>query len=317
MIGKKLLEKIQYKPERASIYEIKVEKTINKKKVIIIAIAVIAFLIIATIIINFIANNIKIQKEQTEYERQLEEIQNQEAIEQEKKSKEEEEAKKAKIPTLTDEGRNNMKNIYKSETPRVFLTFDDGPSNNTSSILDILKENGVVVTFFELGTRVEAKPELVKRAYEEGHYIANHGYSHIYSQIYSSTESVLVEYNQCNDAIKNAIGVPEYNSHLFRFPGGTPGGPYADLKAEAKELLSQNDILNVDWNALSGDAEGNNLPVEKLMARLDETANGKNSVVLLMHDSQAKTTTVDALPQIIGYFKERGYEFKNFYEIIK
>ena len=113
-----------------------------------------------------------------------------------------------------------MENIYNSEKKQAFLTFDDGPSVVTPTILDVLKQENVKASFFVLGSNVQAMPETVKRIYEEGHYIANHGYSHVYSSIYSSPEAVLEEYNKCNDAVKNAINVPEYNSHLFRFPGG-------------------------------------------------------------------------------------------------
>ncbi len=160
-------------------------------------------------------------------------------------------------------------------------------------------------------------PETVKRIYEEGHYIANHGYSHSYSKIYTSPQTVLDEYNQCNEAVKNAINVQEYNSHLFRFPGGLIGGKYATIKSEAKELLSQNDILQVDWNALSGDAETTKPTVEYELNRIQGTVTNKNSVVILLHDAQAKIATADALPQIIAWLRENGYEFKNFYEIIK
>ena len=66
--------------------------------------------------------------------------------------------------------------------------------------------------------------------YEQGHYIANHGYSHVYSLIYTSPETVLEEFNKTNEIVKNAIGIPEFNSHLFRFPGGYVGGKYADIK---------------------------------------------------------------------------------------
>lgn len=210
-----------------------------------------------------------------------------------------------------------MENIYRSETKRAFLTFDDGPSTVTSTILDILKQENIKATFFVLGSRVDAMPETVKRIYEEGHYIANHGYTHSYSSIYASPQVVLDEFNQCNDVVKNAIGVPEYNSHLFRFPGGLSGGKYAEIKSQAKELLSQNDILHVDWNALSGDAETNDLTVEYEMERIQQTVSNKSSVVILMHDAQAKAVTAEALPQIISWLRENGYEFKNFYEIIK
>ena len=161
------------------------------------------------------------------------------------------------------------------------------------------------------------RPDLVKRMYDEGHYVANHGYSHKYSEIYSSKEAVLDEYNRCNDAVKQAIGVPEYNSHLFRFPGGLAGGKYADIKAQANELLSQNDIIHVDWNALTGDSETNDLSIDFELKRLNETIQNKNSIVILMHDSPNKSVTVDALPQIIETLRNNGYEFKNFYEIIK
>lgn len=117
-------------------------------------------------------------------------------------------------------GRKNIENIYHSETKRAFLTFDDGPSTVTPTILEVLKQENVKASFFVLGSRVEAMPDIIKRIYEEGHYIANHGYSHTYSAIYSSPQAVLDEYNKCNEAVKKAIGKQEYNSHLFRFPGG-------------------------------------------------------------------------------------------------
>ena len=55
-------------------------------------------------------------------------------------------------------------------------------------------------------------PDTLRRIYNEGHFVANHGYSHQYSSIYSSPQAVLDEYNRCNDIVKNTIGVPEYNS---------------------------------------------------------------------------------------------------------
>lgn len=210
-----------------------------------------------------------------------------------------------------------MENIYKSDVKRAFLTFDDGPSSVTPEILDVLKQENVKATFFVLGSRVETMPNMVKRMYEEGHYVASHGFSHVYSQIYSSPQAVLDEYNECNDKIKNAIGVPEYNSHLFRFPGGLVGGKYAEVKEQAKELLSQNEILSVDWNALTGDAETNDLSIDFELSRLHETIENKNSVVILMHDAPVKSVTADALPQIITTLREQGYEFENFYQIIK
>lgn len=235
----------------------------------------------------------------------------------EEQQKIEEENRKNNLPQLTEEGKNNVAKIYKSDTKRVFLTFDDGPSSTvTPKILDVLKAENIKATFFLLGSRVELNPEIVKREYEEGHYIASHGYSHVYSQIYSSPQSVLDEYNNCVRAIQNAIGVPDYNPHLFRFPGGFKGGKYEKIKFQAHDLLEQNNIAHVDWNALTSDSAGAKT-TEQFIAELEKTVPKHNSVVVLMHDAGNKQATAEALPTIISYFRERGYEFKSFYDIIK
>ena len=228
-----------------------------------------------------------------------------------------EEERKAKLPQLTDEGRNNLKNIYHSETKRVFLTFDDGPSRTvTPVVLDTLKSENIKATFFLLGSRVELDPDLVKREYDEGHYIASHGYSHVYSQIYATPQSVLDEYNKSVTAIRNAIGEQEYNPHLFRFPGGYWGGKYAEVKKQAEQILEQNDVLHIDWNALTSDAAGAKT-TEQFIAELEKTVPKHNSVVVLMHDAGNKQATANALPTIIKYFRDQGFEFENFYSIIK
>ena len=274
--------------------------------VVLIVLILTLLIFIAVYSINIIRNN-KIYKQ---YEEQLSILKQQEIERQERD-------RQAKIPQLTELGKENIKNIYHSDTKRAFLTFDDGPSSITNTILDVLKQENVKATFFVLGSRVEVKTDVVKRIYDEGHYIANHGYSHVYENIYASPQAVLDEYNRCNDVVRNAIGVPEYNSHLFRFPGGLVGGKYADIKCQANELLEQNNIVHVDWNALNGDAETNNLTIDFELLRLQETVQNKNSIVILMHDAPAKKVTAEALPQIISFLREQGYEFKNFYEIIK
>lgn len=287
---------------------------INKKKLFIIILLL--FIIVCLLIsLKNITESIKISKIVKQNEQQILQIQKEQEEKEKQIAEEEERKRQEKIPKLTQEGIDNIKNIYHSETKRAFLTFDDGPSTVTPLILDTLKNENIKATFFMLGSNVEKKPELVKRVYEEGHFIANHGYSHTYSQIYSSPNAVLDEYNKANDAIKNAIGVPEYNSHLFRFPGGSVGGKYTDLKLQAKDLLKQNGIESVDWNALNGDAETNNLSLEFELERLQCTVQGKNSVVILMHDSPLKKVTAESLSQLIGYLRNEGYEFYNFYDL--
>lgn len=138
------------------------------------------------------------------------------------------------LPQKNENAVQEIKNIYSSDEKQVFLTFDDGPTKEiTPLVLDILKEENVPATFFVLGSRVELYPELVKREFEEGHYIANHGYSHSYSSIYSSTQAVIDEYNKTESAIQTAIGIPEYHSYLFRFPGGSSGRSISYIKTRS------------------------------------------------------------------------------------
>lgn len=279
----------------------------------IVAVFVLIIFIILLIILREKYLKLKHEKIYLSYENLIEQAK----IADQEIAKQKEAERLAKLPQLTDEGKNNMANIYNSETKRVFLTFDDGPSKTvTPVILDVLKQENIKATFFLLGSRVDLYPDIVKREYDEGHYLASHGYSHVYSQLYSSPQSVLDEYNNCITSIRNAIGEPEYNPHLFRFPGGYWGGKYAKVKEQTLPLLERNGILHIDWNALTSDSAGAKT-TEQFIAELEKTVPKHNSVVVLMHDAGNKTATAEALPTIIQYFRDRGFEFENFYSIIK
>ena len=298
-----------------NIYSMK--KYVDKKRMIFTIIAIIVVIVTLSLTIFYLIDTTIRLKKAKEFANQIIEFE-QKKQEEEKKEKENEEIEKqAKIPKLTEKGKENLKNIYNAEGKVAYLTFDDGPSNNTHEILDILKQNNIKATFFVLGSQVEVFPETTNRIYNEGHYIANHGYSHKYSSIYQSPENVLNEFNQCNQIVAKTINVPEYNSHLFRFPGGLPGGKYAEIKKQAELILEQNNILHIDWNSLTGDSEKANPTEEYLMNNLQKTTAGKENLVILMHDAQAKHITVETLPKVIDYLQQQGYTFKNFYEIIK
>jgi len=297
--------------EGYNIYSMK--KYVDKKRITFIVIAIVVIIITLSMSIYYLVDTTLRVKKSKEFEKQIIEYNQQ----QQEEAKQKEIEKQAKIPKLTEQGKENIKNIYHTDKKVAYLTFDDGPSNNTHQILDILKQNNIKATFFVLGSQVEIFPETTNRIYNEGHYIANHGYSHKYSEIYQSPEQVLNEFNQCNQIVAKTINVPEYNSHLFRFPGGSVGGKYAELKKQAITLLEQNNILHIDWNALTGDSEKVNPTEEYLMDNLQKTTEGKNSLVILMHDAQAKKITAETLPKVIEYLQQQGYSFESFYDIIK
>lgn len=210
-----------------------------------------------------------------------------------------------------------INNIYNKETKIAYLTFDDGPSQAvTPLILDVLKEENIKATFFVLGTSVKQNPEILKREYQEGHYIANHGYTHNYSKIYKSADTVLEEYNKTEKAIREALGNEEYSSNLFRFPGGYTGGKYEAIKRKAGKLLKENNIAYIDWNVLTKDAEGANTK-EKILSNLKKYSKDKGNIVVLMHDASSKILTYETLKDVINYLKEQGYTFDNFYSIMQ
>ena len=212
---------------------------------------------------------------------------------------------------------NQIKNIYNGEEgKRVFLTFDDGPSETvTPKILEILDKYDIKATFFVLGCNVKSHPEIVKQAYEAGHYIANHGYSHKYSKIYESADTVLQEYNKTESAIREALEDVTYSSHLFRFPGGAHGGPYEEIKEKARKKLNEEGVAYLDWSALTYDAAGADTK-EEILCNLKETMNGWDNVVILMHDAPDKKVTYETLEDVIEYLQEKGYEFKNIYDLM-
>lgn len=224
--------------------------------------------------------------------------------------------KKVFMPVYSEKAKKEMKNIYNPNYKIAYLTFDDGPSRAvTPLILDLLKKQNIKATFFVLGSSVKANPDIVKRAYLEGHYIANHGYSHNYSKLYSSSDNVLEEYNKTEDLIRKAIENPEYSSHLFRFPGGFEGGKYAKMKKTAGNVLNNNDISYIDWNVLTGDAEGANTK-EKIIENVKKYMKDKGNIVLLMHDASTKILTYETLQDVINCLRDEGYTFENFYKIM-
>lgn len=189
----------------------------------------------------------------------------------------------------------------------IYLTFDDGPSPNvTPKILDILKKHRIKATFFVVGYQAEKYPDILKRMGDEGHAIANHSYSHNYNHLYTSPETLLEEINKTRDIIVSAAGESAY-AGVLRFPGGA----FSGQKEEFKEMLIQNQIPYCNWNCLNGDSESKDPIASDLILRAKRSAEKVpgTSLVMLMHDAGAKTSTADALPDIIEHFKSEGYRF--------
>lgn len=194
----------------------------------------------------------------------------------------------------------------------IFLTFDDGPSkNNTPKILDILNEKNVKATFFVIGYKVEVNKDIVIKLKENGMGILPHSYTHNYKNIYASPDNFLNDLNKCKKAIKDVTG--DDNISFFRFPGGSDNSICKDKTLNLiKEKVENQGFSYIDWNICSEDATANIVSKKKILQSVTNEAKGIKYGVLLMHDAEAKVTTVEALPEIIDEFKNKGYTFKTF-----
>jgi len=218
---------------------------------------------------------------------------------------------------VSEEVKNKINHLTKEKQRIAYLTFDDGPSISvTPKILEILKKEGVKATFFVIGKNVAEYPEIVKQAYEEGHYIANHGYDHNNNNLYKSEESFIREVKRTDEEIAKAIGVEHYSSHVFRFPNGFMSSQNKSKKKEAVKLLSKMDYTYIDWNCLNNDSM-KKYTREQLINNLKKSCKNKDTLVILMHDTKDVNDTSLVLEESIRYLKEQGYEFGNFYNIIQ
>ena len=209
----------------------------------------------------------------------------------------------------------SLNDITKSDEKVAYLTFDDGPTTKaTAKILDILKEENVKATFFVVGKHVKEHPELVKREYDEGHYIANHGYNHNNKLLYSNMEHFKEEVVNTDIEISKAIGVENYCSHIFRFPNGYMAPINKNEKKQAVKLLSNMNYTYIDWNCLNNDSMKKYNKYE-LLQNLKNTSKNKGTLVILMHDTKDVSNSSTALKDSIEYLKSDGYTFENFYNV--
>ncbi len=201
-------------------------------------------------------------------------------------------------------------NLIKQGEKVAYLTFDDGPSQNTSKVLKVLKANAVNATFF-----VNGHPEyeaVYKEIINQGNVIGNHTYSHNYKADYSSITS----YNKDVDKLNSYLeGIGISTPTLMRFPGGsnnTISNNYGG-KNIMKQLIkeeTEKGYQYIDWNVYSGDSDKTPASKTAIINNVMRGAKGKKSIVILLHDSKSKATTAEALPLIIKNLKEQGYEFK-------
>ena len=180
----------------------------------------------------------------------------------------------------------------------VALTFDDGPDPvDTPKLLDLLREKGVKATFFVVGKRADQYPDIVRRAWAEGHLVANHTWSHHALFCFLMPGRLRAEIERGTESVRRICG---FRPRFFRSPVGLRHpllGPY--LKDAGLEYVS--------WSIRTRDTLTANSSV--LAQRiLGKAASGD---IILLHDHLPAGADVmlEALPRVIDELRERGFEF--------
>lgn len=199
-------------------------------------------------------------------------------------------AEDAEIVVNEDDGKRN-----------VYLTFDDGPSDNTDEILDILAQYNVKATFFVLAKDDPDSIRLYNRIVDEGHTLAMHSYTHVYNQIYANIDNYKQDVISLQDFLYDATGIKPV---IYRFPGGSSNTVMNVDIQECIQFLDEQGITYFDWNVSSGDATGNGYPANVITDNVINGAIKHDEAVVLLHDASNKEATVAALPVIIEKFLE-------------
>lgn len=208
--------------------------------------------------------------------------------------------------SASGEKRKSNQNVEAGK--RVYLTFDDGPSQNTDEILEILERNQVKATFFVIAHTDEESMAEYKKIVEKGHGIGIHSYTHEYSKIYSSLEAFQEDVTSMSDLIYAATGV---RTHLYRFPGGSSNTVSSTPTDELIKWLTDEGYIYYDWNALNGDAVTKDLSpktlIKNVMNNVELNAKNNRTSIVLMHDLAVRHNTVESLEPLIQQLKKKGF----------
>ncbi len=193
---------------------------------------------------------------------------------------------------------------YVRELGTVYLTFDDGPSDNTYSILSYLEQYNIKATFFVVPNRSEGCYAKLKAIADAGHSIGIHSASHVYKDIYASVEAFLDDFHEAWDIVYDATGI---KTEIFRFPGGSVNDFNTETRDYIIQEMNRRGFRYFDWNVDSNDAGGATW-TEMYNSIPSDISNNYRSVVL-MHDSNSTPNTVLVLGDVLHVLVSDGYKF--------
>lgn len=197
---------------------------------------------------------------------------------------------------------------------RAYLSFDDGPTENTPLVLDALKAAGVKATFFVNGRPEQAA--MYRRIVAEGHRLGNHTYSHDYTKIYQSVDAYLQDTDRL-EAFLASLSLPP--TKLYRFPGGAKneiaarlGGPALTGKISA--AMADRGYRFFEWNVAVGEGESRpnsqQYATKDIVASILAQAKTKRVAVVLLHDGPGHRESALAVPEVIQGLRKLGFTFE-------
>ena len=185
----------------------------------------------------------------------------------------------------------------------VFLTFDDGPSENTGELLDMLNEYDAKGTFFTTLHDNDNAKAMYRRIANEGHTLANHTSSHDYS-LYNNPDAFLADVDELDQYQKTITGLAE-TSHVFRFPGGSMNSTEACVQGLVNRGWNYS-----DWNVSSGDGCADP-PSSDVIAQMIIDGCRENDVSVVLSHAELKESGREAIPIVIETLQQEGYTFLN------
>lgn len=211
--------------------------------------------------------------------------------------------------TLADLRRKYPNDFVLNGSPRkrqVALTFDDGPDRTfTPRILDVLRDHGVKATFFVVGNRVAAHPDVVKRMVREGHVVANHSWNHP-NLAKLEPDTVRAQLLRAEDIIFRVAG---YRPKLFRPPYGSIQESGILVARDLGYTIVNWNVDSLDWKGLSAEQVSTNVLTHVLPGS-----------IILLHSAGGEGSnlegTIRALPDIIRRLKADGVTFVTVPELL-
>lgn len=192
-----------------------------------------------------------------------------------------------------------------ADVHKVYLTFEDGPSERTVEILDVLKAKNVKATFFVTGKEDAKSQEIYKRIVEEGHTLGMHSYSNKYSELYYSEDNFKQDLSKLQGYL---MGVTGTESVYYRFPGGSSNQITNVPMANLIHYLNQEGIVYFDWNVSSGDATASAYSSDEIVANVTSDVVKYKTSVVLLHDAEEVGITAETLSALIDALVEMNAE---------